>query len=167
MVDVVHAKKEDLDDVFKILQAANRMLIKQGMNHWRGFYKKKKVLRNIIDNSVFLIKQNGKPVGTFTLSHEEPLVYREKLLNFIKKPKDNPIYLSALAVLPSEQGRSYGKRAMEFVENYARNNGHGSVVFDFLSSYKKLNNFYRKLGYRKIGKISGKRNAGNIYYKQI
>lgn len=164
---IKRATKKDSEKVFQILQATNRWLISQGMNHWRGFYKKEKVYQNIKNNYVFLVYENKVPVGTFTISTNEPAIYKEKITKFNKKIIGKSIFPSALAVLPSKQKRGYGKKAIEFIEKWGKEKGYKNIIFDAMAYYKKLNQLYKKLGFKIIGKIKGKKATGNIYKKKL
>lgn len=161
------ASKNDLTKVFNILQAVNRKLILERKFHWKGLYTKEKILSSILYKKVFLAFEDGKPIGTFTLCEEKPSLYKEKFVVFYEKSKGKTLYLSALAVIPSLQNKGYGKKIINFIEKKSLKDKFSSITFDVVSNYKAANVFYKKLGYRIIGKINGKIRKGNIYTKEI
>lgn len=164
---IKRAIRKDLDKIFYIIQSANRKLLRNGKEHWKGFYTKEKISKIILMEKVFLVYENKKPIGTFTLSENEPELYKEKFVTFSRKSKQKTIYLSALAVLPIEQQKGYGKRIMNLIEIKSKREKFSSIVFDVVSDYPELNKFYKKLNYKIIGKIKGKLREGNIYSKTL
>lgn len=161
------AIRQDSEKVFNILQAANRKLIKEGMNHWRGFYKKDKVKKNIEERKTHIIEEKNNIIGVFNLSYSEPKIYKEGITKFDFNPIGKRIYLSGLAILPSIQQKGYGKETMNFIEKKSKKQKVKFIIFDVISTYKKLNQFYKKLNYKILGKINGTKATGNIYYKKL
>ena len=76
---------------------------------------------------------------------------RIKILSQTSSKKN--IYLHRFAIHPDYQGQGFAKYVMDYIENYAKENGCLSVRLDTFSLNKKNNYLYSKLGYKKLGKI--------------
>ena len=84
-----------------------------------------------------------------------PLLIWTSFINrlFGKPHQKKNIYLHRLAIHPDYQGQGLAKYFIDYVENYAKENGCLSVRLDTFSLNKKNNYLYSKLGYKKLGKI--------------
>ena len=164
---IIKARNKDLDTIFRIIQTVNIWMIKRGKEYWRGFYKKEKIKKGLAKKEYYLLIEDYKPIGTFRISETRPDLYSEKRVSLYKKIRGKILYPSSLAIIPSQQHKGYGRKVMEFLETYAKKHKFKAIMFDTTKERKKLNEFYKRLGYRVMGFIKGKQRDGNIYYKSV
>ena len=96
----------------------------------------------------------GGDDGARLVTGPEGLRRRNTVLHFywhgeIKKN----IYVHRLAVDPKYQGKGYGIKLMDFIEENALKKGYKSIRLDTFSKNKRNINFYKKRGYLKIEDI--------------
>lgn len=137
--------KNDVDIWIKL----NRLFIEeelQGESGWNNIENSKKEefeqtffealeYSNLI--SLILFSENNQIVGFANLLHIYSIWSHGKAL-----------YLDDLYLIPEIRGKGYGRKAMEIIEEIARNNH--CKRLQFLSEIKNQDamEFYKKLGYR-------------------
>ena len=145
------AKIEDIDLIMNIIKACTAHMIENGIFQWNDKYPTKQSFIDDINNDdLFVLKVNSKIIGCACASFDMDEFYETIVWDSECKKS---IYVHRLAVHPSNQGRGYARFFLDFIEDYARKNGCGSVRLDTFSMNKKNNSMYLKLGYKKLGKI--------------
>lgn len=87
---------------------------------------------------LFIVREQGQP----------QVVAHVVLLDIVEK--SGGIYLESLIVSPNVRGRGFGKQMMEYVEDYARNQGATKMWLNT----KDKQQFYQYLGYKDSGYVS-------------
>jgi len=143
---ILKATASDLEVVLHILSSCADWLSQQGMNHWNGAHTKERVMKRLQDNAVYLISDNGIPIGTITLSSNPPFYYNYTDDKFWKEPDASAIYISGLAVLPSHHGRGFATDLLSFAEDRTRESDiHYKVVGKRLTGNTESNFFEKEL----------------------
>lgn len=66
---------------------------------------------------------------------------------------DKNLIIHRLCVMPSFQGKSIGKKLMQFSEDYAKQHHYNSIRLDAFSMNTHSLAFYEKLGYANVGSV--------------
>jgi GNAT superfamily N-acetyltransferase len=147
------AEESDWKLISDIYASCTEWLSKQGMRHWENVsYRnsQERLTQRIREKDVYVLFFDEKAVGTITLSYQAPPYF--KGYSFWEDSSASAVYISKLAVLPDYHERGFGSELLQFAEDKARHKGIHYVRFDAIASYKKLNDFYSKRGYKIVGK---------------
>ncbi|AKB82767.1 acetyltransferase (GNAT) family protein [Methanosarcina barkeri 3] len=69
----------------------------------------------------------------------------------IEKAKDEVFYMERLAVHPDSRHKGYGRNLIDFVVEYAKQNGGKKVSIGIINENEKLKNWYKKYGFKETG----------------
>jgi GNAT superfamily N-acetyltransferase len=111
----------------------------------------------------WVAKENSIVVGIVGLSDPLP-----KTFPFARS--GNPGEIKILYVDATARRKGVGRLMVEFVEDQARNCGHSELLVRSAERYKDTAyGFYKKMGYAKVGKLSGgdKNNPMQVFSKTI
>ncbi len=145
------AKISEIPDIMNLTKDCSAHMIKNGINQWNEHYPSQAAFEKDLErNELFVLEMNGKLCGTLvisTLMDEEyrPVVWRT--------PTGNNVYIHRLAVHPSQQGKGYAQKLMDFAELRAQKQGFVSVRLDTFSQNKRNQKFYETRGYQKLGDV--------------
>jgi len=141
----------DLPYILKIIKKCTNHMIKNEIFQWNENYPSKKFFNNDIKkNNLYLIENNQRIIGCVMKSRVESLVYKN--VNWKTENKKN-LYVHRLAVDPKYQGRGFGIKLMDFIEEYALKKDFLSIRLDTFSKNKRNIKFYKARGYIKIENI--------------
>ena len=129
-MEIVAAKNEDLEIVRKITRITIKTIYPRyyptgAVQFFLTHHSDEHIMTDISDNEVFVLYENGEPVGTVTI-------------------KDNNI--NRLFVLPDHQHRGYGKALLDFAEKKILES-YECVQIDASFPAKRI---YLKRGYKEI-----------------
>ena len=151
MKNIELASIDQIDLIMKIIKACTRHMIDNGIFQWNDKYPtKQSFIDDINNNDLFVLKLENKIIGCVCASFDMDEFYKQIVWETSSKKN---IYLHRLAIHPDYQGQGFAKYVMDYIENYAKENGCLSVRLDTFSLNKKNNYLYSKLGYKKLGKI--------------
>jgi ribosomal protein S18 acetylase RimI-like enzyme len=158
---IIKADQTNLDVVYGIIHECSLWLQKKGMDHWMGYYTEELIRHKFDTGEIFLLKEEGKFVGTMSASSQEPYYYSENkdgdngmpINHTLKFTPGKAWYVSALAVLPEFQGRGLAKGLLLYIENYAKEKGIEFLRMDARGDYTDLINMYLRWGFKKIGSM--------------
>ena len=109
--------------------------------------KKSDLDTDILNQNMYVLEDNNKIIGSFSLSDYDDPDYRN-----IKWTSENKkfFYLNRLVVLPSEQGKGYAKKMMQFIEEYAKSNSFDVIRLTVYCENVFAIGLYEKLGFKKV-----------------
>ena len=126
-------------------------MINNKIFQWNENYPSKEIFNDDIKkNNLYLIESNKKIIGCVMKSIMENEAYKN--VNWKTENKKN-LYVHRLAVDPKYQGRGFGIKLMDFVEENAMKKNYLSIRLDTFSKNKRNVKFYKKRGYIKIEDI--------------
>lgn len=118
------AEARDLDAIESIY---NNVLLKEEEGEviigWeRGIYPRRETAEAALKrNDIFVMEDEGAIVGSGIINKEQVDVYEKA--NWKYKAKDSEVMvLHTLVIDPNKSGKGYGKKFVEFYEDYARTN---------------------------------------------
>lgn len=155
MISIEKIDMKRVNDVWLIIRECSEWLDKNDLDHWVGYYTFEKVKEKLKTSDIFCMYEKGSPVATVSLSKKNPEYYSDcDLKNFSHIANNKTLFISALGVRPAFQGKGYAKTFLSFCENYARKSNFEAIGFDARRKYKKLIEFYLKLGFVEIGNMN-------------
>ncbi|HEY2421931.1 MAG TPA: GNAT family N-acetyltransferase [Neobacillus sp.] len=123
-----------------------------GIHQWDRYYPNRFVIKGDLKHgNLFGMHEDKQLVGAIVLDTKESKKYQD--LNWTDI-KGEPLVIHRLGVHPVYQGKGYGKRLLEFAEEFAVTNGHSSIRLDVYSGNPGAVVLYERKGYRRVGGIS-------------
>ncbi len=131
-----------LEQLTSILHSAYKPLAEKGMRYLASHQPTSKTLERLCEGESYLIFLKDELIGTVTL-------YTEKLDSTCEYYRKQGVYsFGQFAVVPSLQGKGIGSRAMDFVENRAKEIGAKELALDTSEHAEHLIKMYQKRGYK-------------------
>jgi len=145
------AKIKEIDQILSITSACASFMISKNIFQWSDIYPSESIFRkDIKNNELFVLFVNDCIIGTIVLT---PAVDPEyKSVTWLTPDRDN-LYVHRLAIHPSEQGKGYARRLMDFAEDFAIKNGYTSIRLDTFSKNLRNQKFYELRGYQRLGNV--------------
>ncbi|MFJ5715296.1 GNAT family N-acetyltransferase [Neobacillus sp. NPDC093127] len=123
----------------------------KGVNQWDRFYPNRFVIKaDIKKGNLFGIQADKQVVGAVALDTNESKKYRDLLWEDVN---GSPLIIHRLAVHPQYQGKGFGKKLLQFAEDYALTNGHTSIRLDVFSDNPGALTMYERAGFQERGII--------------
>lgn len=113
----------------------------------------------IMEKSAFVVKREQLIVAVFIL-YLKPSDWDEWLW---EQTNESAVYLHKLALKPSEIGTGLGSNLLKWIEIFLVNNGNEKLRLDCIADNKKLNHFYLKNDFKKLGVSKG----FSLYEKEL
>jgi ribosomal protein S18 acetylase RimI-like enzyme len=126
-------------------------MISQGVFQWNEHYPSLAIFKkDIEEESLYVIDLKGIVCGCIMFSEEKDPLYNT--IDWLT-PDHSNLYLHRLAIHPLQQKKGWGKKLMDFAENYALENGNISIRLDTFSQNLRNNTFYKARGYSRLGDV--------------
>ena len=152
-VEIRKAKETDIDFIDEIYNHIHTEHEKGNVyTGWvRDVYPAKNTaLEALKRGDLFVQVSDGKIVGTAIINKIQPDVYKEADWEY-EVSNDKIMVLHTLVIDPYVKGCGFGRKFVEFYENYALENGCKSLRMDTNKLNQNARNFYKKLGYNEVG----------------
>jgi GNAT superfamily N-acetyltransferase len=143
------AKNEDVTQIFENINLAKKHMKNIGISQWKEGYPSFEDTKENI-NDTFVVTIENKIVGSVVLNSDQAIEYKKINWNFSDK---NPLIVHRFVINPKEQGKGYARKLMDFIINFAKENGHKSIRLDTYSKNNISNKFYEKSGFKKVGEF--------------
>jgi GNAT superfamily N-acetyltransferase len=124
-----------------------------GLSHWVPPYSLEKLRQDAERRQVYAVLYANQVIATFTLGTVLPMSYEKipAILEMWNTPQPHALYINHLAILPSFQGRGFGRRCILTIEGMAAEQGCAVLRLDAYSKHAGLQIFYPQLGFRNVG----------------
>ena len=161
-MDITKANIGQVDIIMVLLE-----LVKNNMHHkkifqWDDAYPSRQdIIDDINLDQLYLLKENNKIIAVFVLTEIMDIEYKD--IDWMTKDGNN-IYVHRMAILPSEQGKGWGKKIMKWIHKYAMDNNYISVRLDTFVKNKYSNILFESIGYKKMKKIMKLDKSDRTYY---
>jgi GNAT superfamily N-acetyltransferase len=157
------ATAEDATDLVSLRNATSQHLTLQyGKGPWSGQSTEKGVLFGMRMGTVFIVRRRGRLIASLALSKRKPWAIDRRYFS----PSEQPLYLTAMAVTPDEQSKSIGRLCIDEARRIAEKWPADSIRLDAFDGDAGAGEFYRKCGFREVGRASY-RNAPLIYFEML
>ena len=141
----------DLPYILNIIKKCTNHMIDNKIFQWNENYPSREIFYDDIKNkNLYIIQNNKRIIGCVMRSINQSKVYKK--VTWMTENKKN-IYVHRLAVDPKYQGKGYGIKLMDFIEENAVKKDYKSIRLDTFSKNTRNVNFYKKRGYLKIEDI--------------
>jgi ribosomal protein S18 acetylase RimI-like enzyme len=159
------AKTEDLEDIDKLFSNAIKAMIKNNILQWDAIYPDKNILENdILKNQMYKMVSGNAIVSVFVLNKEYDEDYANGQWEY---NADNFMVLHRFCVNTEYQNRGFGKKTMEHMEEYLKNNGVEAIRLDAFSKNPFSLSLYAKLGYKKTGEALWRKGLFYLFEKVL
>ena len=143
------ASEKEFDDIFDLYKKCTKDLKNRDIIQWDESYPTKEQIKcNIENKSQYIYFKNNKIIGSFVLNELEDEYWQK-----IRWLEDNFIGLHLLAIDPNQQNKGYGKKVIDYCEDYAKDNSYKSIHLDVFSKNKGALKLYQNNGYQKVGEL--------------
>ncbi len=160
------AHNKDLNDIMNMYKSCVSGMIKNKIDQWDSSYPNSEIIKTDIAASTYYIAEiNKKIIGGINIDQNQDPTY----LKISWKDKSNCfLVVHRLAVEEESWYKNIGKKLMLFAENLVLEKGLKSIRLDTYSGNPKAMEFYRRLGYVKLGTIDLKPNKNKYYcYEKV
>ena len=157
------AEESDAAEIAALRTAvAEDLTIRHGRGHWSFGASDAGVLRGIRTSRVVVARVRGRIAGTLRLATKKPWAIDTQYFAHV----DRPLYLLDMAVHPRRQRQGIGKLMLDAASEIARNWPAGAIRLDAYDHAAGAGDFYRKCGYREVGRVVY-RGVPLIYFEQL
>jgi len=153
MIEIRKANQDDIEHVVKIydkihdFEESGKVVI-----GWeRGVYPTIDTAKLGVKNGdLYVMTDGGEIVASCRINKEQ--VFEYKFAKWEHEASEGEVMvLHTLTVDPDKKGCGYGKKFVEFYENYALSNGCKYLRIDTNKKNVVARNMYKKLGYTEVG----------------
>jgi GNAT superfamily N-acetyltransferase len=157
------ATAEDAAGLVSLRAAVNEHLAAQfGKGHWVSGATEKGILLTMKRGTVYVLKDGGDAIATLTLSTRKPWAIDTKYFSASKRP----LYLTSMEVSPERQRKGVGRLCLDEARRIAKGWPADAIRLDAYDAAAGAGEFYRKCGYREVGRATY-RNAPLIYFEML
>lgn len=144
------ATLEDLNGIVSLRnEASERLTSIYGKGHWTGTASEAGILNMMRTATVYLALNGESLVAMLALSTRKPWAIDTAYFTKCKKP----IYLTAMAVAPDEQGKGIGRLCVERAILAARDWPSDAIRLDAYDAPAGAGEFYAKCGFSEMGRV--------------
>ena len=156
-----NANTNDLEHIMFMYKSCVKGMLENNIDQWDNTYPNSEIILNDIKAKTYFIAEvNGKIIGGVNIDENQDQTY----LTINWKDKSNHfLVVHRLAVKKENWGDKIGKGLMQFAEELASEKNYNSIRLDTYSSNLKAIEFYKRLGYTKLGAINLKPNKKKYY----
>lgn len=142
-------RKEDLDEISRLIGRAIEYMEKQGIHQWDELYPGRDIfLDDIEKNTLYVTVEEDKIIAVYVINQECDEEYHDCEW---KNPDESACVIHRLCVSPDFQNRGIGSRILAHIEDQARSMGFQSIRLDVFSENPYALRLYEKNGYERRG----------------
>ncbi len=162
-ITVEPATPGDADEVASLLETAAADLTSRfGRGHWSLAGSQKAMLRDMRHSLVLVAKTRDRLIATLRLARRKPWAIDPRYFSM----SSCPLYLTTMAVQPAMQGQGIGRLCIEKAKVVAREWPSDAIRLDAYDSNAGAGDFYRKCGFREVGRVSYK-DTPLVYFEMM
>jgi GNAT superfamily N-acetyltransferase len=148
-VHLQRATNRDVPDLVLLRTTVNRYLAwKYGEGFWVARSTERGARAQMQRGIVYIARFRNRPIASLTLSTRKPWAIDRKYF----QPSERPLYLTAMAVDPRCQGKGIGRQCLEEARRIAKEWPADAIRLDAFDAHAGAGDFYRKCGYREVGR---------------
>jgi ribosomal protein S18 acetylase RimI-like enzyme len=157
------ATEEQAPAIWDLRMAVGAKLTERfGHGPWSSRGTVKSVLYDLRNSVVYAATRRSKVIATLVLCTRKPWAIDRKYFSACKKP----LYLLSMAVAPDLQGQGIGRLCMTEVERITKAWPADAIFLDAYDAKAGAGEFYRKCGFREVGRASY-RNVPLVYFELL
>ena len=145
------ANKTDLENIMKMYISCVKGMIKNGIDQWDDTYPNTEVITQDLEKQSYYVAEiEGKIIGGINIDQNQDKTYLD--IDWEDK-SDSFLVVHRLGVKEECWDKNIGKDLMIFSEKLVTEKGLKSIRLDTYSGNPKAMEFYKRLGYIKLGYI--------------
>ena len=157
------ARTEDAPAIASLrIAVAEALTSRYGKGPWSSAGTEKGVLFAMRNSSVYVVRKRNKLIATLTLGTRKPWAIDRKYFSACKRP----LYLTSMAVAPALQRQGIGRLCVDAAANVAKQWPGDAIFLDAYDAGAGAGEFYRKCGFREVGRASY-RNVPLVYFEML
>lgn len=157
------ATPDDAPDLVSLQSSVSQHLTaRYGLGHWSSGRTEKGVLFMMRQSKIYIAKDGARIVASLTLSTRKPWAIDKSYFS----PSTLPLYLTGMAVSPGEQNKGIGRQCLDEVRRIAREWPGDAIRLDAYDADAGAGEFYRKCGFREVGRVCFK-SVPLIYFETL
>jgi GNAT superfamily N-acetyltransferase len=141
---------------------AQDLTVKHGKGHWASAVSERGVLFQMKTGKVFVARNGAAVIATLRLCTKKPWAIDTTYFTACKRP----LYLVNMAVEPGLQRQGIGRLCIDEAERIARAWPGDALRLDAYDAEAGAGDFYRKCGFREVGRVSY-RTVPLIYFERL
>jgi GNAT superfamily N-acetyltransferase len=157
------ATADDAESIASLRNAvADDLTSRHGCGWWSRQSTPRGVLFELRISKVYVVRARRKLIATFRLGTKKPWAIDPAYFTRVERP----LYLHAVAVAPTHQGRGVGSQCLEAAEKIARGWPANAIRVDAFDHAAGAGEFYQKYGFREVGRVVY-RSVPLIYFERV
>jgi len=157
------ATAKDVAGLVSLRMAVNERLTAQyGDGYWISELSEAGVLFAMRNSSVYVAHREGRLIATLALSTTKPWGIDKNCFS----PSERPLYLTAMSVHPDWQRDGVGRECLAEAVKIVREWPGDAIRLDAFDAEAGAGDFYRKCGFREVGRASY-RSTPLIYFEML
>jgi GNAT superfamily N-acetyltransferase len=141
---------------------AESLTAQYGEGHWSGRATERGVLFDLRHSRVYMARQGGRVVATLNLLTKKPWAIDKTYFT----PGNRPLYLTSMAVDPGRQRQGIGRLCLDEIRPIAKGWPADAIRLDAYDAAAGAGEFYRKCGYREVGRVTY-RDTPLVYFELL
>ena len=143
------ATNRDVPDLVLLRTAVNRHHAWQhGEGYWVARPTERGARAQMQRGTVYIARFRSQLIASLTLSTRKPWAIDRKYFH----PSERPLYLTEMAVDPRYQSKGIGRLCIEEARRIATEWPADAIRLDAFDAHAGAGDFYRKCGYREVGR---------------
>jgi GNAT superfamily N-acetyltransferase len=157
------ATADDAADLASLRNATSDHLTSQfGKGPWSGQSTEKGARFGMTRSTVYIARNRGRLIASFALSTRKPWSIDKTYFTACERP----LYLTSMAIIPGQQRKGIGRLCLEGARRIAKKWPSDAIRLDAFDATAGAGEFYRKCGFREVGRTSY-RNSPLIYFEML
>jgi len=142
-------RKEDLDEICRLIRIAIELMEQQGIHQWDEFYPTREDFSDDIDkNTLYVAVEDDRIIAVYVINQECDEEYFDWEW---ENPDDSACIIHRFCVSPDYQNRGIGSQMLSHIEEQIKRMGYSSISLDVFSENPYALKLYEKNGYVKRG----------------
>jgi GNAT superfamily N-acetyltransferase len=141
---------------------AEDLTSRYGKGHWSSAGSERGVLFQLRTSNVFVARDESSVIATLILATKKPWAIDRSYFTDCERP----LYLSDMAVVPGLQRQGVGRLCIEEARRIGREWPADAIRLDAYDSAAGAGDFYRKCGFREVGRVIY-RTTPLIYFEML
>lgn len=161
------AKKEDLHQIWEILEKAIQRRKEEGSNQWQDGYPNPSVIKNDIEkgSGYVLIEKGNTIVGYCALLLNDEPAYAHIKGKWLTNA-DFIVY-HRVAISENHLGQGLAQKMLQYIESFARNHSTYSIRADTNFDNAGMLRIFEKMGYTYCGEVTFRGSSRKAFEKVL
>lgn len=163
MIQLEPATVEDAAAIASLqTSVADDLTAKFGKGPWSSAVSERGVLHHMRTGKVYVAKRDDEVIATLMLCTKKPWAIDKSYFSACKKP----LYLLNMAVDPTLQRQGIGRLCLDEAQRIGREWPGDAIRLDAFDAAAGAEDFYRKCGFREVGRVTY-RKTPLVYFEKL